>query len=120
MPNGLKDYPAPSSEIILYQTEDGRNRIEVRLEQETVWLTINQMVELFQVDKSGISRHLKKVYETGERRQEATVARFATVQEEGGRRVSRDLEYYNLEAIISVWWWSCRVALDRPCYKGIR
>ncbi len=53
-------------EIILYQTEDGQNRVEVRLEHETVWLTINHMAELFQVDKSGISRHLKSIYETGE------------------------------------------------------
>ena len=93
---------APDSEIVLYQTEDGRNRIEVRLEYETVWLTINQMAELFQVDKSGISRHLRNVYETGELQREATVAKYATVQEEGGRSVSRDLEYYNLDAIISV------------------
>lgn len=118
--NGSKNHPNPSSAIILYQTEDGRNRIEVRLEQETVWLTINQMAELFQVDKSGISRHLKNVYETGELRQAATVAGFATVQDEGGRRVSRDPEYYNLDAIISVGWWFCLVALDGPCYKGIR
>ena len=97
-----QNQPAPGSEIILYQTEDGRNRIEVRLENETVWLTLNQMAELFQVDKSGISRHLRNVYETGELRQEGTVAKFATVQGEGGRRVSRDLEYYNLDAIISV------------------
>ncbi|MDA0322740.1 MAG: hypothetical protein O2923_08505 [Verrucomicrobia bacterium] len=89
---------APDSEIVLYQTEDGRNRIEVRLEYETVWLTINQMAELFQVDKSGISRHLRNVYETGELQREATVAKYATVQEEGGRSVSRDLEYYMLEA----------------------
>jgi len=92
----------PSSEIILYQTEDGRNRIEVRLEHETVWLTINQMAELFLVDKSGISRHLKNIYEAGEIQREATVAKHATVQNEGGRSVSRDLEYYNLDAIISV------------------
>jgi hypothetical protein len=92
----------PDSEIILYQTEDGQNRIEVRLEHETVWLTINQMAELFQVDKSGISRHLKNIYETGEVRREATVAKFATVQNEGGRQVSREIEYYNLDAIISV------------------
>ncbi len=97
-----QNQPTPSSEIILYQTEDGRNRIEVRLENETVWLTLNQMAELFQVDKSGISRHLKNIYETGELRHEGTVAKFATVQEEGGRSVSRDLEYYNLDAIISV------------------
>lgn len=94
--------PVPASEIVLYQTEDGRNRIEVRLEHETVWLTINQMAELFQVDKSGISRHLKNVYDTGELQRDATVAKYATVQEEGGRSVSRDLEYYNLDAIISV------------------
>jgi len=88
-------------EIAIYDAKDGV-RIDVRLEQETVWLTINQMAELFQIDKSGISRHLKNVYETKELRQEATVAKFATVQEEGERQVSRDLEYFNLDAIISV------------------
>lgn len=82
--------PQPASEIILYQTEDGRNRIEVRLEHETVWLTIQQMAELFQVDKSGISRHLKSIYETGELRREATVAKYATVQKEGAWSVARD------------------------------
>jgi len=102
MTNALLEHPEPTSEIILYQTEDGRNRVEVRLEHETVWLTINQMAELFQVDKSGISRHLRNIYETGELQREATAAKYATVQEEGGRRVSRDLEYYNLDAIISV------------------
>lgn len=90
------------SEIVLYETEDGSSRIEVRLEGETVWLTINQMAELFQVDKSGISRHLGKIYDTGELQREATVAKYATVQKEGERRVSRELEYYNLDAIISV------------------
>jgi hypothetical protein len=73
-------------EIAIYDAKDGV-RIDVRLEQETVWLTINQMAELFQIDKSGISRHLKNVYETKELRQEATVAKFATVQEEGERQV---------------------------------
>lgn len=90
------------SELILYQTEDGKTRIEVRLQGETVWLTLSQMAELFQVDKSGISRHLKNIYETGELRIEATVANFATVQQEGSRSVQRALEYYNLDAIISV------------------
>ena len=92
----------PGGEIILYQTEDGRTRIQVRMKDETVWLTIAQMAELFQVDKSGISRHLKNVYDTGELRPEATVAKFATVRKEGGRSVQRELEYYNLDAIISV------------------
>lgn len=89
-------------EFLLYQTEDGRSRIEVRMHGETVWLTINQMVELFHVDKSGISRHLKNIYESGELELAATVAKFATVQTEGSRSVHRDLEHYNLDAIISV------------------
>jgi hypothetical protein len=92
----------PGGEIILYQTEDGRTRIQVRMGDETVWLTIAQMAELFQVDKSGISRHLKNVYDTGELLPEATVAKFATVRMEGERSVQRELEYYNLDAIISV------------------
>lgn len=95
------DLDAPS-DFLLYQTEDGNTRIEVRLRDETVWLSLNQMSELFQVNKSGISRHLKNVYETGELRSEGTVAKFATVQQEGPRRVQRDVEYYNLDAIISV------------------
>lgn len=90
------------SELILYQTEDGKTRIEVRLHGETVWLTLSQMAELFQVDKSGISRHLKNIYETGELRTEATIANIATVQQEGSRSVQRALEYYSLDAIISV------------------
>ncbi len=73
-----------------------------RLENETLWLTINQIAELFSVDKSGIDRHLKNIFATGELRRQATVANFATVQNEGGRSVERDLEYYNLDAIISV------------------
>ena len=91
-----------SGEFLLYQTEDGQSRIECRLHGETIWLTISQMAELFGVDKSGISRHLKSIYESGELREEATVAKFATVREEGDRRISRDLEYYNLDAVISV------------------
>ena len=98
-----KNKQIPSkNELILYQTEDGKIRIEVRLQDETVWLTLGQMAELFQVDKSGISRHLANIYETGELRLEATVANFATVQKEGPRSVRRELEYYNLDAIISV------------------
>ncbi len=89
-------------EMLLYQSEDGESRIEVRLIGETLWLTINQIAELFGVDKSGISRHLKNIYESGELQQEATVAEFATVQREGSRQVSRDLEHHNLDAIISV------------------
>jgi len=90
------------SQFLLYQTDEGQTKIEVRLQDDTVWLTINQMAELFQVDKSGISRHLKNIYDTSELTKKATVAKFATVQKEGNRQVQRALEYYNLDAIISV------------------
>lgn len=100
---GKKGEQVPvKGDLILYQAEDGKTKIEVRLQGETVWLTLNQMAELFQVDKSGISRHLKNIYETGELMPDATVANFATVQQEGSRSVQRTVEYYNLDAIISV------------------
>jgi hypothetical protein len=99
MPDNL---PAKNSEFLLYQTEDGRTRIDVRLENETVWLTLNQMVELFQRDKSVISRHIGNVFKEGELSRDSTVAKFATVQKEGKRNVSRDVEFYNLDVIISV------------------
>lgn len=90
------------TEFLLYRTDDGKIRIETRMENETVWLTINHMAELYGVDKSGISRHLKNIFESGELQREATVAKFATVQNEGGRSVTRELEYFNLDVIISV------------------
>ncbi|BFU92238.1 MAG: 2-hydroxyacid dehydrogenase [Nitrospira sp.] len=92
----------PQSSIILYQTEDGRTRVDVQFKGETAWLSLNQMAELFQRDKSVISKHIKNTFAEGELRVEATVAKFATVQTEGGRTVSRDIEFYNLDVIISV------------------
>jgi hypothetical protein len=89
-------------QILLYQTPDGESRIEVKLQDETVWLNLDQMAELFQRNKSTISRHIKNVFEEGELQQEATVAFFATVQTEGKRKVERDIAYYNLDMIISV------------------
>ena len=89
-------------QILLYQTPDGESRIEVRLQDETVWLNLDQMAELFQRNKSTISRHIKNVFEEGELHPDATVAFFATVQTEGKRRVERDIAYYNLDMIISV------------------
>ncbi len=89
-------------ELLLYQADDDGPRLEVRLYDESVWLSLNQMAALFQVDKSGISRHLKNIFESGELEREATVANFATVQTEGQRQVSRQVEYFNLDAIISV------------------
>ena len=89
-------------QILLYQTPDGESRIEVRLQGETVWLNLDQMAELFQRNKSTISRHIKNVFEEGELQQDATVAFFATVQTEGKRKVERAIAYYNLDMIISV------------------
>ena len=94
-----KDNP---SAVILYQTEDGRTRLQVRLKDETAWLSLNQLADLFQRDKSVISKHLKNIFEEGELQAEATVANFATVQTEGERAVSRGIEFYNLEAVIAV------------------
>lgn len=91
-----------NSNIIMYTTEDGLTKIEVTFDEDTVWLSLDQIAELFQRDKSTISRHIKNIFSEGELRQEATVAKFATVQTEGNRQVSRDIEYYNLDVIISV------------------
>ena len=91
-----------NSNIIMYTTEDGLTKIEVTFEEDTVWLSLEQMTELFQRNKSTISRHIKNVFSEGELQQESTVAKFATVQMEGARQVSRDIEYYNLDVIISV------------------
>ncbi len=90
------------NEVLMYQTEDGQTKIEVRYQDETVWLSLSQMAELFQRDKSVISRHIKNVFAEGELEHLATVANFATVQKEGVRTVGRDVGYYNLDVIISV------------------
>ncbi len=89
-------------QILLYQTPDGVTKIEVKLQNETVWLSLDQMAELFQRNKSTISRHIKNVFEEGELQPDSTVAFFATVQTEGKRKVERDIAYYNLDMIISV------------------
>jgi hypothetical protein len=94
--------PEKRSDILIYQAEDGRTRIEVRLQDETVWLSLNQIAELFQRDKSVISRHIRNIYQEGELQPESTVAKYATVQSEGGRQVSRAVDYYNLGVIISL------------------
>ena len=77
-------------------------KINVNLQNETVWLSLDQMAELFQRDKSTISRHIKNIFIEGELVRESTVANFATVQNEGDRQVERNIEYYNLDVIISV------------------
>jgi hypothetical protein len=90
------------NEIVLFQSGELAEHIEVRLDEHTVWLTLNQMAQLFNRDKSVISRHLANVFREGELIQEATVAKNATVQIESGRKVQRSIDYYNLDAIISV------------------
>lgn len=88
-------------EIVLYQPDD-TTRLEVRMENETVWLTQAQIIELFQSSKANISEHISNIYEQGELVYEATVRNFRTVQKEGDRMVERLLTYYNLDTIISV------------------
>ena len=89
-------------QFLLYQTPDGDSQIEVKLQNDTVWLSLDQMAELFQRNKSTISRHIKNGLEDGELQEEATIANFATVQNEGTRKVERVIAYYNLDMIISV------------------
>ena len=82
--------------IILYQTPDGQSKIEVTLSNDTVWLTADQMAELFQRNKSTISRHIRNIFEEGELNADSTVAFFATVQNEGTRKVERNIAQYSL------------------------
>lgn len=93
---------SPNSQIIIYKTEDGQTKIDVRFDGETVWLTQNALAELFQTTKQNIGQHIKNVIEEGEVAENSTVKKFFTVQKEGKREVKRDLEYYNLDMIISV------------------
>ena len=90
------------SEIILYQTADGQIKIDVRLEDETVWLNQNQLEDLFQTDRTSIVKHIKNIYESGELSEVATCAKIAQVQLEGNRKVTRQISFYNLDLIISV------------------
>lgn len=90
------------NEIIIYQTQDGQTKIDVRIENETVWLTQNQMAELFQTTKQNISLHIKNIFEEGELTEDSTVKDYLTVQNEGSRKVSRNVTHYNLDVIISV------------------
>ncbi len=105
-PSSKGDAPSPpvvpEGEIVFYQAPDGSVALDVRLVRETLWLNLNQMAALFERDKSVISRHLRNIFREGELDRQATVASFATVQQEGGRQVERQVEFYNLDAIISV------------------
>lgn len=105
----MKDYnhgkhgiDAPRGEILVYQADDGGVRLDVRLQEETVWLTQSHMAELFQVKPQSITMHLKNIYAEGELLEEATCKEFLQVQIEGNRQVERQRKFYNLDAIISV------------------
>ena len=95
----MTDLAAGSSEFLLYQTEDGRTRVEVRFAGETVWLSVGQMAELFQRDKSVISRHIKNVFDEGELPRRSVVAEFATTALD---RKSYEIEHFGLDVVISV------------------
>ncbi len=92
----------PKGEVLVYQAEGGEIKVDVRLEDETVWLTQQLMADLFQTTKQNISLHVQNIFEEGELLPGATVKEYLTVRREGDRQVQRTLEYYNLDIIISV------------------
>lgn len=91
-----------TGEIVIYQTENGQTKIDVRFEDETVWLTQAQLVDLYGSSKANVSEHIKHIFEEQELSKEATVRKFRTVQIEGSRQVEREVECYNLDMIISL------------------
>src|SRR5882762_1238802 len=102
MSEKIEASPPPGGQFLVYRTEDGKLKIDVRFEGETVWLTQVQMTELFQTTKQNISLHISNVFEEKELERGATVKESLTVQREGGRSVQRRVEFYNLDVIISV------------------
>jgi hypothetical protein len=96
------DDNTPRSELVLYQTEDGRTRIECRFDNETIWLTQAQLAELFQTTPQNITIHLKSIYEDDELGREATCKDYLQVRQEGPREVSRSLLHYSLPVILAV------------------
>lgn len=92
----------PQNKIVIYQTDDGKTQIDVKFENETVWLTQSQIAQLFGTKKAAISKHISHIYDSDELDRESTVSKIETVQIEGQRSVKRFLTYYNLDMIISV------------------
>lgn len=99
---GFEPAPPPSGELLIYESEDGRIKLDVRLEEESIWLTQPLMAQLFQTTQQNISQHILNIYEEGELTPETTHKKFLSVRREGSRQVRRDLDYYNLDMIISV------------------
>ena len=100
-PSDEPNLPA-KGQFLVYSTEDGRTKLEVRLENETVWLTQQHLAELFQTTQQNISLHLQNIYEEGELERAATHKEYLLARQEGNRQVRRPLDFYNLDAIISV------------------
>jgi hypothetical protein len=98
----MKKSEQPQSNIILYQAEDGRTRIQCRFEDETVWLTQALMAELFQIGVNTVNHHLKEIYDDGELQREATIRNYRIVRLEGNREVTREIEHYSLPVILAV------------------
>lgn len=97
-----KTNPAHQGEILIYQSEAGSTKVDVRLEDETLWLTQQQMADLFQTTKQNISLHLKNIFQEGELDEASTVKEYLTVRLEGRRKVERMLAYYNLDVVIAL------------------
>ncbi len=98
----MSNEPLPQSEFILYQTEDGRTRVQCRFDDETLWLTQAQIADLFQTTPQNVTLHLKAVFSEGELDEAATCKDYLQVRPEGGREVTRKLRHYRLEAILAV------------------
>ena len=96
----MKDYN--NSEILIYQSENGMTKIDVTFMDETLWLSQQQMAELFQSSRTNIVEHIKHIYEEGELDEESTCRKIRQVRKEGNREVARELPYYNLDMIISL------------------
>jgi len=103
------------SEIVIFKTADEKISVDVRFEGETVWLTQAQLVDLYGSSKANVSEHIKHIFEEEELSKEATVRKFRTVQTEGSRNVEREVEYYNLDMIISLGY---RIAGGRDYWKS--
>lgn len=102
LPTCMADFNPTLNDIIIYQTEDGEIKLDVKMDKETVWLTQTQMSDLFQTDRTAILRHINNIYKSQELESESTCAKIAQVRTEGKRNVTRYIPYYNLDMIISV------------------
>lgn len=91
-------------EIVIYQTEDGLTNIEIKIEDETVWLSQQQMADLFQTSRTNVVEHIKHIYEEGELDENSTCRNFRQVRKEGNRDVSREMPFYNLDMLADSFW----------------